>query len=153
MVNMTLFNQILQHINRNYFTKVVEKYSTDKYNKGINSWTHLVTMLFCQFAKCLSIRETTDGLLSVLGNLNHLGIQRKSSSKSSLSYINATQDWQMFREFFFLLYEDFHKRSHFKRKKSKCIKKKIFMFDSTIISVCIKVFDSAKYKKEKGTTN
>jgi transposase len=32
----------------------------------------------------------------------------------------------------------------------KGIKKKIFMLDSTIISVCIKVFDWAKYKKEKG---
>ena len=103
MVNVTLFSQILQHINRNFFTKVVEKYSTDKHNKGINSWTHLVTMLFCQFAKCQSIRATTNGLLSILGNLNHLGIQRKSPSKSSLSYINATRDWQMFREFFFVV--------------------------------------------------
>lgn len=150
MVNVTLFSQILQNINRNIFIKAVEKYSTDKHNKGINSWTHLVTMLFSQFAKCQSIRETTNGLLSVLGNLNHLGIQRKSPSKSSLSYINATRDWQMFREFYFLLYEDFQKRGYFQRKKFKGIKKKIFMLDSTIISVCIKIFDWAKYKKEKG---
>ncbi len=150
MVNVTLFSQILQHIDRNIFTKVVEKYSTNKHNKGINSWTHLVTMLFCQFAKCQSIRETTNGLLSILGNLNHLGIQRKSPSKSSLSYINATRDWQMFREFFLLLYEDFQKRGYFARKKFKGIKKKIFLLDSTIISVCIKIFDWAKYTKEKG---
>jgi IS4 transposase len=56
----------------------------------------------------------------------------------------------MFRELFYLLYEDFQKRGHFKRKKFKGIKRKIFMLDSTIISVCIKVFDWAKYKKEKG---
>ena len=150
MGNVTLFSQILQHIDRNIFNKVVEEYSTDKHNKGINSWTHLVTMLFCQFAKCQSIRETTNGLWSISGNLNHLGIQKKSPSKSSLSYINATRDWQMFRELFYLLYEDFQKRGHFKRKKFKGIKRKIFMLDSTIISVCIKVFDWAKYKKEKG---
>ncbi len=150
MVNVTLFSQILQHINRNSFNKVVEKYSTDKHSKGINSWTHLVTMLFSQFAKCQSIRETTNGLLSILGNLNHLGIQRKSPSKSSLSYINATRDWRMFRELFFVMYEDFQNRGCFKRKKFKGIKKKIFMLDSTIISVCIKIFDWAKYKKEKG---
>ena len=150
MVNVTLFSQILQHIDRNIFNKVVDEYSTDKHNKGINSWTHLVTMLFSQFAKCQSIRETTNGLLSISGNLNHLGIQRKSPSKSSLSYINATRDWQMFREMFFLLYEDFQRRGYFKRKKFKGIKRKIFMLDSTIISVCIKVFDWAKYKKEKG---
>jgi len=56
----------------------------------------------------------------------------------------------MFREFFFLLYEDFQRRGYFQRKKFKGIKKKIFMLDSTIISICIKVFDWAKYKKEKG---
>lgn len=150
MANVTLFSQILQHIDRRIFNKVVDEYSTDKHNKGINSWTHLVTMLFSQFAKCQSIRETTNGLLSISGNLNHLGIQRKSPSKSSLSYINATRDWQMFREMYFLLYEDFQRRGYFKRKKFKGIKKKIFMLDSTIISVCIKVFDWAKYKKEKG---
>lgn len=150
MVNVTLFSQILQKINRNIFARVIKEYSTDKHNKGINSWTHLVTMLFGQFAKCQSIREITNGLLSISGNLNHLGIQRKSPSKSSLSYINATRDWQMFRELFFSLYEDFQKRGYFQRKKFKGIKKKIFMLDSTIISVCIKVFDWAKYKKEKG---
>src|SRR3990172_2441967 len=53
-------------------------------------------------------------------------------------------------ESFFLLYEDFKKKGNLKRKKFKGIKKKIFMLDSTIISVCIKVFDWAKYKKEKG---
>jgi hypothetical protein len=150
MINVTLFSQILQHINRNFFTKVVEEYSTDKHNKGINSWTHLVTMLFCQFAKCQSIRETTNGLLSVSGNLNHLGIQRKSPSKSSLSYINSTRDWQMFRDLYYILYKDFQRRGYFQRKRFKGIKRKIFMLDSTVISVCIKVFDWAKYKKEKG---
>jgi len=65
MVNITLFSQILNHIDRNLFAKEVKKYQTDKHNKGINSWTHLVTMLFSQFAKCQSIRETTNGLLKL----------------------------------------------------------------------------------------
>lgn len=56
----------------------------------------------------------------------------------------------MFREFFLLLYEAFQKRVYFARKKFKGIKKKIFLLDSTIISVCIKIFDWAKYTKEKG---
>jgi hypothetical protein len=150
MTNVTLFSQILQEINRQKFNKLVEKYSTDKHNKGINSWTHLVTMLFSQFAKCNSLRETTNGLLSISGNVNHLGIQKKTPSKSSLSYINSTRNWQIFRALFYGLYEDFQSRGYFKRKKFKLIKKKIFMLDSTIISLCLKVFDWAKYRKEKG---
>ena len=150
MVNVTLFSQILNHLDRNQFTKAVEEYNTDKHNKGINSWTHLVSMLFCHLSKSQSIREITNGLMSITGNLNHLGIQGKVPKKSSLSYINAHRDWQMFRDYYFRLYEQLQNQGHFKRKKFKKIQRKIYLLDSTTISVCLKVFDWAKYKQEKG---
>lgn len=150
MINVTLFSQILNCLDRSLFTKTVEQYKTDKHNKGINSWTHLVTMLFSHLSKSQSIRETTNGLLSITGNLNHLGIQGKSPRKSSLSYINANRDWQMFRGYYYKLLEDFQSKGNFKRKKFKKINRKIYLLDSTIISVCLKVFDWAKYRQEKG---
>jgi len=150
MKNITLFSQILQQINRNIFHKAVEKYQTDKHSKGINSWTHLTAMLFCHLSKAQSIREITNGLLSVSGNLNHLGIQGKTPSRSSLSYINEHRDWRMFREFYFLLKENLQNEGYLERKKFKKIKRKIYMLDATIISLCLKVFDWAKYRREKG---
>jgi len=150
MVNVTLFSQIIHHLDRSLFTKVVEEYKTDKHNKGINSWTHLVTMLFCHLAKAQSIREITNGLRSINGNLNHLGIQGKSPSRSSLSYINGHRDWILFREYYFLLKEKLQTEGYLKRKKFKRIDKKIYLLDSTIISVCLSVFDWAKYRQEKG---
>ncbi|MBB6463851.1 DUF4372 domain-containing protein [Flammeovirga kamogawensis] len=56
----------------------------DKQKKGFTSWTHLVSMLFCQFAKSQTIRDISNGLRSATGNLNHLGIQM-SPSKSTIS--------------------------------------------------------------------
>ncbi len=150
MVNVTLFSQILNYVDRNLLRKSVEKYQTDKHNKGINSWTHLVTMLFCHLSKSQAIREITNGLMSITGNLNHLGIQGKTPKKSSLSYINANRDWQMFREFYFKLFEHLQSQGHFRRKKFKKIQRKIYLLDSTIISLCLKIFDWAKYKQEKG---
>jgi hypothetical protein len=150
MKNITLFSQILQQINRNIFHKAVEKYQTDKHSKGINSWTHLTAMLFCHISKAQSIREITNGLLSAAGNLNHLGIQGKTPSRSSLSYINEHRDWRMFREFYFLLKEDIQHNGYLKRTNFKRIKRKIYMLDSTVISLCLKVFDWAKYRQEKG---
>ena len=150
MVNVTLFSQIINLIDRNLFTKTVEKYKTDKHIKGINSWTHLVSMLFCHLSKAQSIREITNGLMSITGNLNHLGIQGKTPKKSSLSYINKTRDWQMFREFYFKLLGHLQNQGYFGRKKFKKIKRKIYLLDSTVISVCLKVFDWAKYRQEKG---
>jgi len=150
MVNVTLFSQIMQLINRNLFKKAVDKFKSDKHNKGINSWTHLVTMIFCHLAKAQSIREITNGIRSINGNLNHLGILVKSPSRSSLSYINQHRDWRMFREFYFLLKEMLQAEGYFIRKKFRKIDKKIFLLDSSIISVCLSVFDWAKYRQEKG---
>jgi hypothetical protein len=150
MKNITLFSQIIQHIKRSNFHKAVEKYQTDKHSKGITSWTHLTAMIFCHLSKAQSIREITNGLLSASANLNHLGIQGKTPSRSSLSYINEHRDWRMFREFYYLLKEDLQSRGYLRRTKFKKIKRKIYLLDATIISLCLKVFDWAKYRKEKG---
>ncbi len=149
-MNITLFSQLLQGINRNHFKKAVNLYQTDKHNKGINSWTHLVSMLFLHLARANSIREVTNGLKSITGNLNHLGIDKKTPSKSSLSYINEHRDWRMFREFYFILKNDLQGRGFLRRKMFNEIDKKIYLLDSTVISLCIKVFDWAKYRKQKG---
>lgn len=150
MKNITLFSQILQQIDRNIFQRCVNQYQTDKHNKGINSWTHLTAMLFCHLSKSQSIREITNGLLSASGNLNHMGIQGKCPSRSSLSYINEHRDWRMFREFYFLLKDHLQSKGYLGRKMFKKMKRKIYLLDSTVISLCLKVFDWAKYRQEKG---
>jgi hypothetical protein len=53
--------------------RLVREKQTDKHQKGYDSWTHLVSMLFCQFAKSQSVRDISNGLRSATGNLNHLG--------------------------------------------------------------------------------
>lgn len=69
-MNITLFAQVLQTLDKVSFKKRVAEHQTDKHEKGINSWTHLVTMLFCQFSKLNSLREVCHGLKSASGNLN-----------------------------------------------------------------------------------
>lgn len=69
MVNLTLFSQIIQKLDRLSFNKLVKGRQTDKHNKGFNSWTYLVSMLFCQFAKSQSARDISNGLRSATGNL------------------------------------------------------------------------------------
>jgi hypothetical protein len=47
MVNVTLFAQIMQTLDRFAFTILVTRHGSDKHVKGIKSCTRLVTMLFC----------------------------------------------------------------------------------------------------------
>ena len=148
MSNITLFSQIISKLDRNKFSKLVKKKETDKHNKGYNSWTHLVSMLFCQFAKSQSVRDISNGLRSATGNLNHLGI-RTAPSKSSISYQNKHRSWKLFREYYFSLLESLGQQARFKQVKFR-IKSKIFLLDSTTISLCLSLFDWAKYKTAKG---
>ena len=148
MTNITLFSQIISKLDRLKFSKLVKARQTDKHQKGYNSWTHLVSMLFCQFAKSQSVRDISNGLRSATGNLNHLGI-KKAPSKSSISYQNKHRDWELFREYYYHLLESLGQQAKFKQVKFK-IKSKIFLLDSTTISLCLSLFDWAKYKTAKG---
>lgn len=146
--NITLFAQIVKSLNRNLFKDLVRKYQSDKYSKGIDSWTHLVTMLFCQFSKPGSLRDITNGLRSTSGNLNHLGLY-KAPSKSSLGYQNEHRDWRLFKDYYFKLLDQLSNIAQFKQVRFR-IKSKIYLLDSTTISLCLSLFDWAKFRRKKG---
>jgi len=148
MTNITLFSQIISKLDRGIFSKLVKERQTDKHHKGCNSWTHLVSMLFCQFAKSQSVRDISNGLRSATGNLNHLGIS-KAPSKSTISYQNKNRDWELFREYYLKLFSSLGQHKGFRQVKFR-IKSKIFLLDSTTISLCLSLFDWAKYKTAKG---
>jgi hypothetical protein len=149
MINITLFAQIIQLLNRSEFKTLVNKYQTDKYTKGINTWTHFVSMLFFQFAHANSLSEISNGLKATSGDLNHLGIQKKVPCKSSLSYINEHRSWEFFRDYYISLYKTFTNEGNFKQIQFK-IKRKIYLLDSTTITLCLSLFDWAKYRTAKG---
>lgn len=148
MTNLNLFSQIISKLDRTCFKKVVKEKDTDKHQKGYSSWTHLVSMLFCQFAKSQSVRDISNGLRSATGNLNHLGVQR-APSKSTISYQNKNRDWTLFREYYYKLLSILGQQAGFKQVKFR-IKSKIFLLDSSTISLCLSLFDWAAYKTAKG---
>ena len=148
MTNITLFSQIISKLDRLKFSKLVKEKQTDKHGKGFNSWTHLVSMLFCQFAKSQSLRDISNGLRSATGNLNHLGIER-APSKSTIGYQNKNRNWELFRAYYYHLQESLGQQVGFRQVKFK-IKTKIFLLDSTTVSLCLSIFDWAKYKTAKG---
>lgn len=148
MVNVTLFSQIITRLDRGTFDRLVKKHGTDKHSKGFDSWSHLVSMLFCQFAKSQSVRDISNGLRSATGNLNHLG-NVTAPSKSNLSYRNRTRSWELFRDYYYVLLERLGQQADQKRTKFR-IKAKILLLDATTISLCLSLFDWARYKTAKG---
>lgn len=148
MSKYTLFSQITSKLNRKTFDKLVDKYSSDKHHKKYNSWSHLISMLFCQFSKSQSVRDISNGLRSALGNLNHLG-NVVAPSKSNLSYHNKHKSWELYRDYYYELAKTLGQQAGFKQVKFK-IKSKIFLLDATTISLCLSLYDWAKYRTSKG---
>jgi hypothetical protein len=56
MVNTTLFTNNKQTPG-GFMKSIIRKHCTDKHSRGFNSRSHLKGMIFCQFAKCSSLRE------------------------------------------------------------------------------------------------
>ncbi|QES88568.1 IS4 family transposase [Rhizosphaericola mali] len=148
MSKLTLFSQIIGQLDRSKFKNIVKSHQGDKHQKGYNSWTHLVSMLFCQFAKSQSVRDISNGLRSATGNLNHLGVDR-APSKSTISYQNKHRSYEIFKDYYYCLLASLGQHPGFKRTKFR-IKSKIFLLDSTTISLCLSLFDWARYKTAKG---
>lgn len=149
MVKISLFSQMLRLIPRDKFERLVSKHSSDKHQKGINSWTHLVAMLFCHIGGAASVRDISNGLTSTTGNLSHLGVDRVPS-KSSLSYINRNRTPELFKALYFMLLEHLSGAHKFSRSGLSRLRRKIFLADASIIPLCLKVFDWACYRSQKG---
>jgi len=135
---------------RKSFRKIVRKHNSDKWSKGNDSWHQLVSMLFCHFGQCSSLTDISFGLKSSTGDLNHLGLSH-SIPKSSLGDVNAKRDWRLFRDYYFALLDHFASDLNVNRQRLRVrIKRKIFIADTSIISLCLSVFDWAVYRQQKG---
>ena len=146
---ITLFSQVLQLIDRVSFQKIVNKHQSDKHSKGINSWTHFVAMLFMQMSDCHSLRDISMGLRSATGDLHHMGVQR-APSKSSISYINKNRGYEVFKDLYFDLLEKYEPSLQRRKLYARRLKKKVFVMDSSVIPMCLSLFDWAKYRTKKG---
>lgn len=152
MVEISLFSQKLSLISRDKFDRLVSTRGSDKHQKGINSWTHLVAMLFCHIGGAAFVRNISNGLTSTTGNLSHLGVGRVPS-KSSLSYINKSRTSELFNAVYFKLLEYLSGPHKFFRFGLIRLKRKIFLADASVIPLCLKVFDWACYRSQKGAIN
>lgn len=148
-MKVSLLCQLLGVIDRELVAKQVSKHDTDKHSKGINTWTHLVSMLFCHLANANSCREIAQGLRSATGNLSHLGITH-SPSRSSVSYINKNRSWEVFQDIYFALHERLEPDTRQRRRYATKLKRKILIMDSSTISLCLKSFDWAHFRQRKG---
>jgi hypothetical protein len=144
----SIFSQILRLIPRLEFEAAVKRHEAERHARGFSSWTQMIAMLFCQLGHAQSLREITGGLAACEGKLRHLGVA-EPPKRSTLSYANEHRPWKLYETVFHNLLKrcEAEAKSH---QRSFRFKHKLLSLDSTVIPLCLSVFDWAQYKRAKG---
>ncbi len=144
----SIFSQILQLFPRREFEALVNEHRAERHARGFTCWGQLVAMLFCQLGRAHSLREICNGLAASEGKLKHLGLP-DSPRRSTLSYANGHRPWELFRAVFQQMYArcadaaaGAPRKFHFPNR--------LLLLDSTVVSLCTKLYDWAEYNRRKG---
>ena len=144
-----VFAQIVEFLPRYEFEKCVKRYKGDFHTKSLNSYNHLLQLIFGQITSCTSLRDICLCLKAHQNNLYHLGI-RQQVNQSSLSRANEKRDYRIFQDFGYHLIEQV--RPLFAKEKMPLIdlEETIFALDSTSISVSVNLAAWASGKYSRG---
>jgi hypothetical protein len=137
---------LLQLFPRLEFQHLVTITQAERHAKGFTCWGQFVAMLFCQLGRAHSLREITGGLRSCEGKLKHLGMT--APSHSTLAYANEHRPWELYQHVFLKLFD--RCRIQVVGKKKFRFKNKLISMDSSIIDLCLAMFDWAKFRRTKG---
>ncbi|MBW6497455.1 MAG: IS4 family transposase [Bacteroidales bacterium] len=129
----SVFGQLVSLIDDNIITDSAKKQGSDYYIKRFKTRDHLISMLFCSFAKCTSLREVSGAMLGLAGKTMHFKLEH-IPYRSTLSDANKRRDANVFC----LVYNKLLKKyGHFlsDTRIKDVINKQIEIFDSTTISL------------------
>ena len=144
----SIFGQILRFFPRTVFDAAVHKHQGDKHAKGMTCLGQFIALMFCHLAGARSLREITGGLAASEGKLKHLGVDR-APARSTLAYANEHRPWQIYRTVFEDLVQVCRVESLAQHRKFR-FKHPLLSLDSTVIPVCLAMFDWARHTKTKG---
>jgi hypothetical protein len=129
----SVFGQLISLIDDSLIRKEVKRCDSDRYTKRFTTKDHLISMLFCSFSKCTSLREISGAMLGLSGKtssfqLNHI------PKRSTLSDANKKRDVLVFENIYHQLLNQYGGFLSDSRIKD-VINKQVKIFDSTTISL------------------
>lgn len=143
-----IFSQLLSLIDKSLLKQIIARHQSDKYYKKLDSWHHIVSMLYCSFSGATSLRELSTGLLACHHKLSHLGIE-DAPRRSTLSDSNRKRSSQVFADLYMSLFENYRHLLPDSRL-SMDVLKKLFIVDSTVISLFKDILKVAGRPRQDG---
>jgi len=91
----SVFGQLISLIDSKIISDSAKSCNSDRYVKKFTTKDHLISMLFCSFAKCSSLREVSGAMLGLSGKTKHLQLKH-IPKKSTLGDANQRRDAEVF---------------------------------------------------------
>jgi hypothetical protein len=142
----TILNQLLFHVPRHQFDRLVETHQADRYAKTFSTWNQLTVMLYAQSSGKESLREIEQGLETQESKTYHVGLAGPVR-RTTLADANGRRKWEIFRGVFGELLT--RCRSVTPKHKFR-FKNPLYSIDSTVIGLCLSLFPWARYRTAKG---
>jgi hypothetical protein len=144
----SVFGQLISLIDPSIISDASKSCDSDRYVKKFKTKDHMVSMLFCSFAKCTSLREVSGAMLGLSGKTKHFQLDH-IPKKSTLGDANQRRDAEVFG---FIYNKLLLKYGHFisDSRIRDVIKKQIEIFDSTTISLLKDVMRCTGRKQKNG---
>ncbi|MCZ8091239.1 MAG: IS4 family transposase [Flavobacterium sp.] len=129
----SVFGQLISLIDDKIINSSVKECDSDRYTKKFTTKDHLISMLFCSFAKCNSLREISGAMLGLSGKTEHFKLKH-IPKKSTLSDANKKRDVEVFEKIYHKLLQEYCWVLSDSRIK-EVVKKQVKIFDSSTISL------------------
>jgi len=129
----SVFGQLISLVDPRIISSSTKKFDSDRYVKKFKTKDHLISMLFCSFAKCSSLREVSGAMLGLSGKTKHFQLNH-IPKKSTLSDANKRRDSDVFGN----IYNELLKKHGHLISDSRIkdvINKQIEIIDSSTISL------------------
>ncbi|QTD37265.1 DUF4372 domain-containing protein [Polaribacter batillariae] len=129
----SVFGQLISLIDNSIITRAVKKCDSNRYTKRFTTKNHLISMLFCSFSKCTSLREVSGAMLGLSGKTSNFQLNC-IPKRSTLSDANKKRDVVVFENIYHQLLKHYGSFLSDSRIKD-VINKQIKIFDSSTISL------------------
>jgi len=148
MKGKIILSQMQEIISRYDFKKVVFLNKGDKSVKSFTCMNLLTVMLYAQMTTKMSLRDICDGLRSKVNYWYHLSLM--TLSRNNLSHSLMKRPCEIFETIFYTLLEKLQAERGMMTDKRFKFKNTLRTIDSTTISLCLSLFEWAKYRRAKG---
>lgn len=144
----SVFGQLISLIDTELISQAALKHRSDHYVKRFKTKDHLISMLFCAFAKCTSLREVSGAMLGLSGKTKHFKLE-SIPYRSTLSDANMRRSSDVFCTIYNKLLQKYGHHLSDSRIKD-VINKQIEIFDSTTISLFQDIMKCVGRKPKSG---